>query len=181
MAKHAENRIDVVNVRLVKEPALYSAQPIKTPEDVLRVVADELKSYDREVFAIINLKSNGQIINLNVCSIGTLNASLVSPREIMKAAILSNASAFIAVHNHHLFIAQYNYQFQEFALAKNTHSGNCSPSSEDIETTKRLAECGEILDIRMLDHIIVAGETGKVLSMKAEGSMPDIRKKDWER
>ncbi|MDO4489272.1 MAG: JAB domain-containing protein [Eubacteriales bacterium] len=161
MAKHAENRIDVVNVRLVKEPALYSAEPIKTPEDVLRVVADELKSYDREVFAIINLKSNGQIINLNVCSIGTLNASLVSPREIMKAAILSNASAFIAVHNH--------------------LSGNCSPSSEDIETTKRLAECGEILDIRMLDHIIVAGETGKMLSMKAEGSMPDIRKKDWER
>ena len=161
MAKHAENRIDVVNVRLVKEPALYSTEPIKTPEDVLRVVADELKSYDREVFAIINLKSNGQIINLNVCSIGTLNASLVSPREIMKAAILSNASAFIAVHNH--------------------QSGNCSPSSEDIETTKRLAECGEILDIRMLDHIIVAGETGKMLSMKAEGMMPDIRRKDWER
>lgn len=161
MAKAKENRIDVVNVRLVKEPALYSSEPIKTPEDVLRVVADELKSYDREVFAIINLKSNGQIINLNVCSIGTLNASLVSPREIMKAAILSNASAFIAVHNH--------------------PSGNCRPSSEDIETTKRLAECGEILDIRMLDHIIVAGETGKMLSMKAEGSMPDIRQKDWER
>lgn len=161
MAKAKENRIDVVNVRLVKKPALYSTEPIKTPEDVLRVVADELKSYDREVFAIINLKSNGQIINLNVCSIGTLNASLVSPREIMKAAILSNASAFIAVHNH--------------------PSGNCSPSSEDIETTKRLAECGEILDIRMLDHIIVAGETGKMLSMKAECMMPDIRRKDLER
>ena len=161
MAKPAENRIDVVNVRLVKEPALYSTEPIKTPEDVLRVVADELKSYDREVFAIINLKSNGQIINLNVCSIGTLNASLISPREVMKSAILSNAAAFIALHNH--------------------PSGNCSPSSEDIETTRRLAECGEILDIRMLDHIIVAGETGKMLSMKAEGMMPNIRKKDLER
>lgn len=161
MAKAKENRIDVVNVRLVKEPALYSTEPIKTPEDVLRVVADELKSYDREVFAIINLKSNGQIINLNVCSIGTLNASLISPREVMKSAILSNAAAFIALHNH--------------------PSGNCSPSSEDIETTRRLAECGEILDIRMLDHIIVAGETGKMLSMKAEGMMPNIRKKDLER
>ena len=161
MTKAKENRIDVVNVRLVKEPALYSTEPIKTPEDVLRVVADELKSYDREVFAIINLKSNGQIINLNVCSIGTLNASLISPREVMKSAILSNAAAFIALHNH--------------------PSGNCSPSSEDIETTRRLAECGEILDIRMLDHIIVAGETGKMLSMKAEGMMPNIRKKDLER
>ena len=161
MAKAKENRIDVVNVRLVKEPALYSAQPIKTPEDVLRVVADELKSYDREVFAIINLKTNGQIINLNVCSVGTLSASLISPREVFKSSILSNAAAFIAIHNH--------------------PSGNITPSAEDKEVTERLIACGEFLDIKMLDHIIVAGETGKMLSMKAEGSMPDIRKKDWER
>ena len=107
------------------------------------------------------MHTSGSECKFAIGSIGTLNASLVSPREIMKAAILSNASAFIAVHNH--------------------PSGNCSPSSEDIDTTKRLAECGEILNIRMLDHIIVAGETGKMLSMKAEGSMPDIRQKDRER
>ena len=68
MAKAKENRIDVVNVRLVKEPALYSTEPIKTPDDVLRVVADELKSYDREVFAIINLKSNGQLTLMSAAS-----------------------------------------------------------------------------------------------------------------
>ena len=161
MAKRAENRIDVVNVRLVKEPALYSTEPIKTPEDVLRVVADELKSYDREVFAIINLKTNGQIINLNVCSVGTLSASLISPREVFKSSILSNAAAFIAIHNH--------------------PSGNITPSAEDKEVTERLIACGEFLDIKMLDHIIVAGETGKMLSMKSEGLMPTIPGRDMER
>ena len=98
MARHKENSIDVVNVRLVKEPSIYAADPIKTPEDVLNVVANELKQYDREVFAIINLKTSGQIINLNICSVGTLNSSLISPREVFKSAILSNAAAFIAIH-----------------------------------------------------------------------------------
>ena len=110
--------LQVVNVRLVKEPSLYSPEPVTSPEDVLRVIANELATYDREVFAILNLKSNGQIINLNICSMGTLNASLVSPREVFKSSILSNAASFIAVHNH--------------------PSGNTNPSYEDIETTKRL-------------------------------------------
>lgn len=161
MARLKENKINVVNVRLVREPSLYSAEPIKTPEDVLNAVADELKQYDREVFAIINLKTNGQIINLNVCSVGTLSASLISPREVFKSSILSNAAAFIAIHNH--------------------PSGNISPSAEDKEVTERLMACGEFLDIKMLDHIIVAGETGEMLSMKAEGMMPTIPGRDMER
>lgn len=62
-----------------------------------------------------------------------------------------------------------------------TRSGNCHPSEEDRTTTERLMKCGEILDIRMLDHIIVAGETGEMLSMKKEGMMPDLHARDWER
>lgn len=161
MARSKDNKINVVNVRLVKEPSLYSAEPIKTPEDVLNAVANELKQYDREVFAIINLKTNGQIINMNVCSVGTLSASLISPREVFKSSILSNAAAFIAIHNH--------------------PSGNITPSAEDKEVTERLMACGEFLDIKMLDHIIVAGETGEMLSMKAEGLMPTIPGRDMER
>lgn len=161
MARTKENKINVVNVRLVKEPSLYSAEPIKTPEDVLNAVANELKQYDREVFAIINLKTNGQIINLNVCSVGTLSASLISPREVFKSSILSNAAAFIAIHNH--------------------PSGNITPSAEDKEVTERLMACGEFLDIKMLDHIIVAGETGKMLSMKSEGLMPTFPNRDMVR
>ena len=155
MPKNKENEIKVVNVRLVKEPSLYSTEPIKTPEDVLKVIAGELANYDREVFMVLNLKTNGQVINMNICSVGTLNASLVSPREVFKSAILSNAAAFIAVHNH--------------------PSGNKTPSEEDKDVTERLAECGRMLDIRMLDHIIVAGETGELSSFKSMGLMPDLR------
>ena len=84
---------------IVKEPSIYSTEKIRTPDDVLRVIANELATYDREVFAVLNLKTNGQPINLNICSVGTLDASVVSPREVFKSCILSNSAAFIAVHN----------------------------------------------------------------------------------
>lgn len=155
MPRKKENEVKVVNIRLVKEPSLYGENPITCPDDVLKVVANELKDYDREVFAIINLKSDGKPINLNICSVGTLNSSMVSPREVFKSAILSNAAAFIAVHNH--------------------PSGNKTPSEEDKDVTERLAECGRMMDIRMLDHIIVAGETGEISSLKSMGLMPDLR------
>lgn len=93
-----DEKIEVVNIRMVKEPSLYSAEKIKSPEDALKVIADELATYDREVFAILNLKSNGQPINLNICSVGTLDSSMVSPREVFKSTILSNSAAFIAIH-----------------------------------------------------------------------------------
>lgn len=117
---------------MVKEPSLYSTEKIRSPEDVLRVIAEELKTYDREVFAVLNLKTNGQPINLNICSMGTLDTSVVSPREVFKSTILSNSAAFIAVHNH--------------------PSGNLSPSQEDYDVTKRLLGCSDLLGVKMLDH-----------------------------
>ena len=162
MSKKKENELKVVNIRLVKEPSLYSTEKIATPDDVLKVIAKELATYDREVFAILNLKSNGQVINLNICSVGTLNASMISPREVFKSSILSNAAAFIAIHNH--------------------PSGSPQPSEEDRTVTKRLAECGKMMDIRMLDHIIVAGESGQMMSFKQDGLMPQLeRDNGWER
>ena len=126
------------------------------------MVANELKTYDREVFAILNIKTDGQPINLNICSIGTLNASLISPREVFKSSILSNAASFIAIHNH--------------------PSGSPKPSAEDKEVTRRLQKSGDLMDINMLDHIIVAGETGEMISFKAEGLMDRGRSQmEWER
>ncbi|MBQ1329588.1 MAG: JAB domain-containing protein, partial [Mogibacterium sp.] len=90
------NEIQVVNIRMVKEPSLYSTEKITSPEDVKKVIAKELATYDREVFAVLNLKTNGQPINLNICSVGTLDASVVSPREVFKSTILSNSAAFVA-------------------------------------------------------------------------------------
>ena len=158
-----DEKIEVVNIRMVKEPSLYSTEKIKSPEDVLRIIAKELATYDREVFAVLNLKSNGQPINLNICSMGTLDSSMVSPREVFKSCILSNSAAFIAIHNH--------------------PSGNISPSQEDRDVTSRLLGCSEILGIKMLDHIVVAGESGSMYSFKNEGEMDHLRpiRNSWER
>ena len=158
-----DEKIEVVNIRMVKEPSLYSTEKIRSPEDVLRVIAKELATYDREVFAVLNLKTNGQPINLNICSVGTLDASVVSPREVFKSTILSNSAAFVAVHNH--------------------PSGSLNPSQEDKDVTKRLLSCSELLGVKMLDHIIVAGETGDIYSFKSEGLLDQLRplRAAWER
>jgi DNA repair protein RadC len=130
---------------------------------VKKVIAKELSTYDREVFAVLNLKTNGQPINLNICSVGTLDASVVSPREVFKSTILSNSAAFVAIHNH--------------------PSGSISPSQEDKDVTRRLLTCSELLGVRMLDHIIVAGETGDIYSFKSEGLLDQLRphRSVWER
>ena len=158
-----DEKIEVVNIRMVKEPSLYSVEKIKSPEDALRVIADELATYDREVFAILNLKSNGQPINLNICSVGTLDSSMVSPREVFKSTILSNSAAFIAIHNH--------------------PSGSLSPSQEDKDVTKRLLACSELLGIKMLNHIIVAGDKAQMYSFKQDGMLDHLRpsREVWER
>ena len=162
MPRKKENEIRVVNIRLVREPSFYGDEPVSFPGDALRVVADELKGYDREVFAVLNLKTNGRPINLNICSVGTLDASLVSPREVFKSCILSNAAAFIAIHNH--------------------PSGTPAPSNEDMAITERLSDCARLMDIRMLDHIIIAGETGELFSFKEKGLIPKTKAaKAWER
>ena len=87
------NELEVVNIRLIKEPSLYSEQILDTPQAVVELMAQELSQYDREVFCILNMKNNGQVINMNMVSVGTINASLVIPREVFKSSILANASA----------------------------------------------------------------------------------------
>ena len=155
MMMNNTNEIKVVNIRMVKEPSLYSETPITNPQDVMDTIAKELATYDREVFGILNLKSNGQVINMNICSIGTLNSSLVNGREVFKSAILSNASSFICFHVH--------------------PSGNPEPSSEDKAVTEKLAEAGRFLDIPLVDHCIIAGGTGEMYSLKANGLMEGAR------
>jgi len=159
-----DEKIDVVNVRLVKEPSLYSTEKIRSPEDALRVIAKELATYDREVFSLLLLKANGQPLALNICSVGTLDSAAVSPRELFKAICLSNSHSFIALHNH-------------------PSGGPVSPSSEDKDVTKRLLSCSELMGVHMLDHIIVAGGTGEMYSFKSEGLLDQLRppRAVWER
>lgn len=146
-----EKGLKMVSVRLVKEPSLYPERKIRTADDVKKFMRDELSSFDREVFCVLNLAANGKVINMNIASVGTLSAAMVSPREIFKSSILSNAGSVILYHNH--------------------PSGSVQPSLEDYQTTKRLAKAGMLLDIKVLDHIIVAGRTGEMYSFAANGEM----------
>lgn len=143
------DKLKVVSIRLVDNPPLFSGKELKTPADVVELMAEELKKYDRELFCVLNLKTNGQVINMNVVSMGTLNAALVHPREVFKTAILSNAEQVLLIHNH--------------------PSGNCSPSEADRKITKCLIECGSMLCIPVVDHIIVAG--GKYYSLRDNGEI----------
>ena len=92
---------------------------------------------------------------------GTINASLVIPREVFKSSILANASAIIGLHNH--------------------PSGNVKPSKEDMIVTRKLQKCGQLLGIELLDHIIVGGTNGKMLSFREEKMLNVTGRMDRER
>ncbi|MDO7786259.1 RadC family protein [Desulforamulus aquiferis] len=120
---------------------------IRCPEDVCSLVMEELRDLDREFFQALLLNTKNQVISRETISIGTLNASMVHPRELYKIAIRRSAAAVILVHNH--------------------PSGDPTPSREDISLTKRLIEAGEIIGIDVLDHIIIGDN--KFISLKSKG------------
>lgn len=143
--------LEVVNIRLVNEPMLYSAENLNTPREVVDFMRKQLSQYDREVFCILNLTTSGGVINMSVVSMGTLNETIISSREVFKSSILSNAAGIIAFHNH--------------------PSGRAKPSIEDLYVTKKLMVAGKYLDIPLMDHIIVGGMTGEAYSFLQEGYM----------
>ena len=96
--KNDKFTIDQVAIRMVKEPPLYADYPLDSPQAVIRLMADTLKDYDREVMAVITLRSNLKPVNVNLVSMGTLDHALSHPRELLKTAILSNAAGIIMVH-----------------------------------------------------------------------------------
>ena len=110
-------------------------KPIKSAKDVFKYISPNLSSLDKEHLVVLHLDSKNKIIKDEVISIGTLNSSLVHPREVFKEAIKSSANSIILVHNH--------------------PSGDVEPSEEDILTTKKLKESGEVVGIKLLDHIII--------------------------
>ena len=135
-------------VYVVREPQLPFPKPaISCPGDVHGLLQRQLAFQDREIFAIVILDVRHQVLGVNTVSIGSLNASIVHPRECFKPAILMGASSIILAHCH--------------------PSGDPSPSKDDIDLTKRLHQAGEILGIEVLDHIIIADN--QFLSLKEKG------------
>lgn len=123
--------------RFSTQAALYKSKELTDPEKVYRLVKSKLKDYHKEHFYIIVLNSrNWSVAEI---SIGSLNASIVHPREVFAEAIKNKAASVIFVHNH--------------------PSGDPEPSEGDLVTTKRLVEAGKILEIEVADHIIVTSNT----------------------
>ena len=135
-----------VRLKLVEGNGVYSDKPITNPEEAISVMADVMAGLDREEVCVINLDSKGHPINFNVVSIGTLNSSFVSGRELFKSAILSNAASMILLHNH--------------------PSSELQMSQSDRMVTEKMMYASLFLDIEILDHIIVAGRTGDTLSIR---------------
>jgi len=112
---------------------------VSGPSEVATLFMDEMKHYDKEHFKAALLNTKNQILKIVTVSIGSLNASVVHPREILKPAISASAASIILVHNH--------------------PTGDPAPSKEDVEFTRRFAKCGELMGIQLLDHVII-GSSG---------------------
>ncbi len=120
---------------------------IRSPEDVVMAVKNKLKGKKKEHFVALSLDTRNHLIDIHTISIGSLDSSIVHPREVFKEAIACSAASVIFVHNH--------------------PSGDPSPSEDDIRLTRRLAEVGDIMGIEVLDHIIVCDTSYS--SMKSKG------------
>jgi DNA repair protein RadC len=137
--KRPAKRINIVSLKLVREPSvMYKERQIKSPEDAYKLLKPFLVEADREKFVVVCLDMKSRSTAINVCHVGSLNASIVHSREVMKAAILSNFISVVVIHNH--------------------PSGHCEPSKKNIEGRIRLAEDRRIVGINALDHLIVCSE-----------------------
>lgn len=120
---------------------------IRSPQDVASLIMEDMRHLDREHFKVLNLNTKNHVLNIENISVGSLNASIVHPRELFKKAIIKSSAAVILLHNH--------------------PSGDPTPSREDIDITKRMAEAGKILGIEVLDHVIIGDN--KFISLKEQG------------
>lgn len=144
--KHSK-RINIVSLKMVKEKSiLYGNRSITSVKDAVELLKDFFYEADREMLLVCCLNTKNEPNCINTVSIGTLTSSLVHPREVFKASIMSNSASIILAHNH--------------------PSGNSTPSEEDLKITTRIKEAGDILGIRLLDHIIIGDNNYESLKEK---------------
>jgi DNA repair protein RadC len=141
-------KVDIITLKVVRESSLlYKPRKIQGPEDAFELIRSFLEDADREMFTVIYLNTKNEPTAIHTVSVGTLNSSLVHPREVFKAAVMVNAASLILAHNH--------------------PSNDVQPSREDIEITRKLVDAGNILGVQVLDHIVVG--SGRFRSMKNAG------------
>ncbi|NMC32052.1 MAG: DNA repair protein RadC [Veillonellaceae bacterium] len=120
---------------------------VRSPDDIAALLLPRFRYEFRESFVAVLLSTKNHVLKTSVISVGSLNASIVHPRELFREAINASAAAVIVAHNH--------------------PSGDPTPSPEDITLTRKLVEAGNILDIPVLDHVVLGD--GKYVSFKEKG------------
>ena len=148
MSNVASKRINIVSIKMVNVSSfLYQTCTISSPKDAYEMIKDQLQDLDREQFIIACLNTKNEPTNISVVSVGTLNKAIVHPREDFKEAIKRSAASVICAHNH--------------------PSGDPTPSEQDIGLTHRLYEAGELIGIKVLDHLIIGDD--QFVSLKEKG------------
>lgn len=132
----------VARQRRLQEPVI-----IRTPHDVASYMMEEMRHLTQEHFVVLFLNTKNHVLGHETIFVGSLNASIVHPREVFQAAIRRNCASIICLHNH--------------------PSGDPQPSREDVDVTRRLVEAGKILGIDVLDHVIIGD--GRFASLKEKG------------
>ncbi|HWR60189.1 MAG TPA: DNA repair protein RadC [Clostridia bacterium] len=137
-------------IELGKRLAAYELgadKPVKCPQDVASLLMEEMRYLKKEHMKLVLLNVKCNLISVEEISVGSLNASIVHPREVFNPAIRKSSASIIMVHNH--------------------PSGDPTPSSEDAAITARIDEAGKLIGIELVDHIIIGD--GKYISMKEKG------------
>ena len=141
-------RVDIVSLKMIKESSvLYANRRISKPNEIVDLLKAFLEDCDREKLIVCCLNTKNEPTSISVVSIGSLNTSIVHPREVFKTAVMSNSASIILAHNH--------------------PSSDLTPSKEDIDITERIKQGGNILGIKLLDHLILTD--GKYLSLLEKG------------
>lgn len=120
---------------------------IRSPDDGASFIMEELRMLKQENFVVLFLNTKNQVIHRQTIFVGSLNASIVHPREVFREAVKRAAASIIVAHNH--------------------PSGDPTPSQEDIQVTRRLVESGKMIGIELLDHLIIGDR--KFVSLKEKG------------
>ncbi|TCI24042.1 DNA repair protein RadC [Exiguobacterium sp. SH5S13] len=142
--------IEVVRIKqeIREEMVALEHATLRSPACARAIAAPFIGEDDREVFLVIMLNTKNNVIGVHRAHVGSVNSSIVHPREVFKCAILNNASFLLVCHQH--------------------PSGDPTPSREDIEVTERLYEAGQLIGIPVLDHVILGSDESYV-SLKQRG------------
>jgi DNA repair protein RadC len=147
--KEKNTSIDIVKIQMVRDGSIdYGKKPISGPQELAELGLKLVKNSDREMFILVCLNAKNFVNCIHLVAIGTLDKTVITPREVLKAALLSNAASIAFVHNH--------------------PSDDPEPSPEDISMTNALRKCADLFQIRVLDHVVVVDD-GRYLSFREKG------------